>query len=86
MGFCPYCNSDAPLLYKCPVCFYDDNLFHWLRLDKGNDWVIIWDRFLQQICDHSWKWVTIAGTDREPTEYVEICSRCGMENPGSFVE
>jgi hypothetical protein len=23
LGFCPYCNSDAPVLYDCPVCeFY----------------------------------------------------------------
>jgi hypothetical protein len=22
-GFCPYCNSDAPDLYDCPVCNYD---------------------------------------------------------------
>ena len=21
-GFCPYCNSDAPVLYNCPVCHY----------------------------------------------------------------
>lgn len=22
-GFCPHCNSSAPLLYDCPVCNYD---------------------------------------------------------------
>jgi hypothetical protein len=22
LGFCPHCNSDAPELYTCPVCYY----------------------------------------------------------------
>lgn len=38
-GFCPYCNSDAPVLYDCPICEYDTSspfnkakrIYYWSR-------------------------------------------------------
>lgn len=43
------------------------------------------DYMAQVKCEHVWtgKKINVPG---EPDDYVEFCEKCGMENPGSWVE
>ena len=70
-GFCPYCNSDAPLLYDCPVCCYDIG-YPFVGKVKCK---VYWDRFKRRLVKDIWGIVRYSVID----EYLLECQSCGWK-------
>ena len=77
-GFCPYCNSSAPLLYNCPVCRY----YHGYYPSKVTK-QIWWENYIKELEKHTSNKTNGEICDQwnvgQPCDYEPEAGRCGEQ-------